>query len=76
MVGSRASMRPVPAPRFALLVASMVVGPALAGGGCMVVLDLPEYTLCGPAGAGGCGGGPAADDGGLEAGSEDAHAPH
>jgi hypothetical protein len=64
-------MRPVLAPRFALLVAVLIVGPALVGGGCMVVLDLPEYTLCGPAGAGGCGG--ASDDGGLEAG-EDAHA--
>ena len=77
VVASRASMRSAPAARLALLVTATVAilaAPALAGGGCMVVLDLPKYTLCGPAGDGGCGGaggGEVGEDGGLEDASAD-----
>jgi hypothetical protein len=68
-------MRPVPAPRFALVVASLLAGPALVGGGCNVVLDLPEYTLCGPRGQGGCGGA-GGGDGGHDGGAQGGHADH
>jgi hypothetical protein len=48
----------------------MIAGAALLEG-CTQILDLPEYTLCGPKGAGGCGG---AGGGDQDGGDADAHA--
>jgi hypothetical protein len=70
MISSAASMRSTPPHALALLVASMVAGAALLEG-CTQILDLPEYTLCGPMGAGGCGGaGGGAQDGGADANAD------
>ncbi len=44
--------------RFAQLLVASVALTLLLGGGCANVIDLGDYTLCGPVGAGGCGGGP------------------
>ena len=51
-----------------LALAAVSCALVLAGGGCENILGLPDYTLCGPSGAGGCGGaGGSGGDGGTDA---------